>query len=751
MAGMFMFYSCSVTGHLRKKAPTVGLSQPSSRKTTGADTVKLPKFITFTDKDGKEKVVTEAVRDSVTGEYMTTIELTGITVVAKSKNIPERNGNINIEFVVTVPDILIDKRWALTLTPELLKGDTIIKLNDLVLSGRKFRKQQIRDYQKYEKFLSTIIPDSAAFKDKFVDMSAFQNYMERKSVEKQRRWQKEVKRELSGIKIQKNEDKRRQLIDQRNKIVKVARTNRIKNGNAKYSDGSQERKNRIEERRLLFTPSDLSSMKNELKVENSPAGQKFKDKFGHTVDDVTEYILNLKINEPEIVADSLLDESNVRFKSLTLTKDMLVNKKNIHISFSSEDSTQIMEQFILKDKLLENEKRKMKKEEKYVELVRHPYNEDARIDSIVNAQGSFRYFYSQPVPADEHTKKMILTLSGKVEAIDNSTYTLPMKDTITYYVSSMVQFLDRSPRFRKKIIERRAEANMSAYINFPVGKDIVDESLGDNEKEINKIYDLIKKITWSSEFEIDSITMTAASSPEGGFYANEDLAKRRAKSLKNFFAMKLDDKEGVDTLLMARWIAEDWKKLTGYIVNDEHIENRDGLLAIIADVKSPDAREMQIRTKYKKDYEYIKNEIYPKLRVVDFKFNLHRAGMVKDTIHTTEPDLEYASAIKMLDDRKYKQALNILIDYDDYNTAICYMSLGYDEKAYKILEKESETSDTKYLMAILAARLGREEQAVQYYLRSVELDDMKAYRGLLDPEINKLIKAYNLDNVDSLN
>lgn len=703
LAGIMVFYGCSLTGSLHKKNPSVGLSQPVSSKTTASDSVKLPKFITFVDKDGNEKIVTESIRDSVTGEYMTTVELSGITVVAKSKNVPERNGSIDVEFIVTVPEILIDNRWALTLTPELIKGDTVVQLNDLVLSGRKFRKQQLKDYQKYDDFLNTIIPDSAEFKENFVDVTGFRNYMDRKSIEKQRKQQREIKRTLSKIKFQKSEDRQKVLLDIRKNIVSAAKGRRQK-----------------------------------------------MDGIGTTVEDVTEYFLHLNIDNPEETIERISKDEDRAFKGLTITKELVTDEDNSRISFSMQDSAQLMKPFILKDKWKENEKRKMEKEVKYREIVRHPYNENARIDSIVNAEGAFKYFYSQPVPADEHTRKMLLTLSGKVEAMDNSIYELPMRDTITYYVSSMVQFLDKSPRYRKKIIERRAEANMSAYINFLVGKDVVNEDLGDNKMEINKIHEMITKLTWSSEFEIDSITMIAASSPEGDFHANENLARRRALSLKNFFAMKLEDEAGVDTLLSARWIAEDWKKLAGYIVNDESIENKNDILEMIEKIKSPDAREMQIRQKFKKDYEYMKSEVYPKLRVVDFKFNLHRAGMVKDTIHTTELDTEYAEALKMLENRKYKMALSILMDYDDYNTAICYMSLGYDEKAYKILEREKETSDRDYLIAILAARLGKEENAVRYYLRSVELDEMKVYRGLLDPEINKLIKAYNL-NLDRVN
>ena len=48
-------------------------------------------------------------------------------------------------------------------------------------------------------------------------------------------------------------------------------------------------------------------------------------------------------------------------------------------------------------------------------------------------------------------------------------------------------------------------------------------------------------------------------------------------------------------------------------------------------------------------------------------------------------------------------------------------------------------------MAILFSRKRNYDKAVKHYLRSVELDDSKAWRGALDPEINKLIEMYNLN------
>ncbi len=87
----------------------------------------------------------------------------------------------------------------------------------------------------------------------------------------------------------------------------------------------------------------------------------------------------------------------------------------------------------------------------------------------------------------------------------------------------------------------------------------------------------------------------------------------------------------------------------------------------------------------------------------------------------------------------------IELTYSDYNTAIAYMSIGYDKPAYDILLNEQESANQEYLLAILCSRFGKEAEAVRRFLHACELDESKVYRGALDPEINRLITKYHLN------
>lgn len=98
-----LLVSC-VTDH---KLARVRISQPQMKEAVADTGFRLPRQITWTDDKGKEHIVTEATKDSVTGEYITQMELSEITIVAKSKQVAERNGKINLDFIVTVPGELI--------------------------------------------------------------------------------------------------------------------------------------------------------------------------------------------------------------------------------------------------------------------------------------------------------------------------------------------------------------------------------------------------------------------------------------------------------------------------------------------------------------------------------------------------------------------------------------------------------------------------------------------------------------------
>ena len=371
-------------------------------------------------------------------------------------------------------------------------------------------------------------------------------------------------------------------------------------------------------------------------------------------------------------------------------------------------------------------------------FVKFPYPEDARLDSLVEGRSTVTYYYSQEVKTDETSKKMLVTLQGQVLAVDDSAYRLPPSDTLSYVVSSMLSFVDTMPRYRIKVIDKFVTVEDRNYIQFFMGDTRVIDTLGDNRRQLDKITSLMRQIVEQEEFYVDTITLTATASPEGSYAANDRLSQGRAAALKRYLVRRYG--RSIDTMLTVRWVAEDWAELTTRIRTDREIVNRDAILELIASEKNPDRREQAIRQWFSKDYAYIRSMIYPQLRAVNFRYNLRRKGMVKDTIHTTELDTVYARGVELLQKRKYAKALYVLNDYNDRNTVVAHLSLDHNERAMELLATMPKDAVTEYLRAIACSRLGRKAEGREHFLEACRLDERMEYRGNLDPEIAELLK-----------
>ena len=106
--------------------------------------------------------------------------------------------------------------------------------------------------------------------------------------------------------------------------------------------------------------------------------------------------------------------------------------------------------------------------------------------------------------------------------------------------------------------------------------------------------------------------------------------------------------------------------------------------------------------------------------------------------------------VDLLRKRHYEDALKLLRPYEDRNTSLAYMSIGYDRAALRILRKEIERkpadAEMRYLLAVVAARLHDEETAVTSLLRAAEIEPRLRFRANLDPELSALVRSYKLFN-----
>lgn len=537
-AALGSLFGCSVAGRLQRQQMTASLSQLTRAERQERQQDYRPQVVKL-QRDSNTFFLAP-VDTLADGERVMALQIEQVTVVAKMRSIPERNGRVVLDFIVTLPKQLLGKSRSVVITPILHKPDESVALEDLVIRGGRFSLLQERDYWQYETYVERFRPD-------------------------------------------------------------------------------------------------------------------------------------------------------------TVGREAAFNR-----------------------------------------FVKFPYPEDVRLDSLVEGRSTVTYYYSQAVKTDETSKKMLVTLQGQVLAVDDSAYRLPPSDTLSYVVSSMLSFVDTIPRYRIKVVDKFVTVEDRNYIQFFVGDTRVVDTLGDNRRQLDKITGLMRQIVEQQEFWVDTITLTAASSPEGAYAFNDRLSQGRAAALKRYLVRRYG--RSIDTMLTVRWVAEDWQELTNRIRTDREVVSRDAILELIVAEKNPDRREQAIRQRFPKEYAYIRSVIYPQLRAVNFRYSLRRKGMVKDTIHTTELDTAYARGVQLLQKRKYAKALYILNDYNDRNTVVAHLSLDHNERAMELLATMPKDAVTEYLRAIACSRLGRKAEGREHFLEACRLDGRMEYRGNLDPEIAELLK-----------
>ena len=421
-----------------------------------------------------------------------------------------------------------------------------------------------------------------------------------------------------------------------------------------------------------------------------------------------------------------------------------------------------------------NEWRKANRQKMFARYVKVPLVTDGiRLDTVVRAEGgTFIYNYVQTIHTRPKLRKVDIVLSGDIWEQDRQIYTVPPCDPLTFYISSVSAFVDGTERYKTAVISRNVEANTACNIDFRTGRADIDERLGDNAREIAFIRENLRNLLLNETYELDSVTIAASASPEGSVASNNALTLRRSRSASEYFRRYIDFvrdsvrredgafitvgddlSEGTvrgsgrarrDIPFLSRPGGEDWAQLDALVAADSTLsEAQKAAYAELAAIADPDVREKRMRSE--RWYRHVLETHYPRLRTVRFTFSMHRKGMVKDTVHTTELDTVYMKGVQAIRDHDYEAALAFLAPYRDYNTAIAFLALDRNASAMEILAPMPRTASVNYMLAILYARRGDDQEAVQHYLDACRQDRSFLSRGNLDPEISTLIRRYSLN------
>ncbi len=583
--------------------------------------------------DGREMMIMRAVRNE-DGEMVATDVIEAAIVTARFRNVAERHGKVDLRFLVTVPKDMLDSRWQLRLTPEMNVLGEDIMLDPVLITGKDYRRAQLRGYQQYERFLRSIITDTT----RFIRQHELEVFLHRNI-------------------------------------------------------------------------PDLYNLKTDTTYVSDEA---FASIYGVTEREAVDHYTRM-------LAASY-------------------NRRKIE-----------------------------RKDRMFNRYVKVPIvTEGLRLDTVfVNAGGDFVYEYVQTVNTAPALRKVDVRLSGSIYEEDRDLYSIPAADPLTFYISSLSTLTLDEERYLTQVIGRRVTANSTYWIDFESGKSEINPALSENASEISRIKQHLADLLENKEFDLDSIIVTASCSPEGEYRVNETLSGRRSSSVSQYFDRyirhyrdSLTDAAGLFYSLdpsfaresgsvksipfISRNIPENWNMLKDLVRTDPGLgdaDREDFLLKM--EVRDPDARERGLSAA--PYYPHMRTVLYPRLRTVRFDFHLHRKGMVKDTVHTTVLDTVYMRGLQAIKDRDYRTAVTLLRPYDDYNAAVAFCCMDYNESALSILDRLDKTPAVNYLLAIVHSRKGEDQEAVQHYLDACGQDPSYVHRGNLDPEISSLIDRYNLN------
>ncbi len=598
-------------------APSLALADESvapdiDTRAAAADTMMVK------DSEGRDLIIMKAVRDE-NGEMVASDVILPSVVVAKFRNVAERHGKVDLRFDINVPAALIDGEWQLRLTPLMEMLGERFELDPVYITGARYRAAQLRGYERYERFVGSIITDTTLFVN-IADLEIF------------------LKRNLPE---------------------------------------------------LYAFRSDTSHVSDE----------QWRSAFGVTGAEAVEHY-----------TDHLRRRLNSRKAG--------------------------------------------RREEMFRRYVKSPIRtESLRLDTLIaSASGDLVYSYVQTISTRPGLRKVDVSLCGSVYKENKCIYTIPQTDRITYYISSLSTLADDHTRYISRIVERSVQENSSCYIEFESGKAEVLETMGHNASEMGRIKSNIREILGNKLYDLDSIVISAFASPEGSCRENGKLALRRANAASGFFrsyTMAVRDSlcecdSLAEIAFVARNGGENWRMLDWIMCNDSLICRQDSLdYQKMRSIADPDRREHAMHGL--SSYRYLRESVYPRLRVVRFDFHLHRRGMVKDTIHTTEVDSVYMQGLEAIRNRDYELALSRLAPYRDFNTAVAFAALDRNHSALAILDDLEANPKVNYMKAVLNSRLGDYRGAVKCYLAACSADRSMVFRGSLDPEIATLVKKYNLN------
>lgn len=647
--------------------------------------------------DGEKTYTSESDQLDTAAVY----RLTEVRVTAPQSYTPERDGKLMLQFYVNVPKEVLSTNWRLLLSPEMRYADTTVQMPEMQIKGADFYAFQQKGYADWDAFLASII-DAGDYDKYFLDWGGIEGDIKMR----QQYYLDEYNKEAE-------------------KFMKYYRYKKLLEDRYDFANTKAE----INKQRLYHKKVRSAQFKKATRgVSKSPT-----ERYNKTVAFWPHYHMNRELS---------VEYLPKRYRQAFLENRTLNDVRSKYVD--KLDSMEIVTNRYMVDQIVYNQRKDSLKNLKFREFVPYPYLEDLQLDTVVSEGSDLRYLYTFLYPFQPGMKSIDVSMTGKAEAIDMSTFDLRNTDTLNFRITSMDQLVDTNLIYKRTRIYRNLFANLTLNLKYKPNATDVDINFQDNKKQIDTLL-----ASWRSYrdrgLHIDSVTMTASSSLDGAYDFNMKLSEKRANSLKDYLIRTAPAEMDVERTFRAYHIGEDWRNMLRLVQQNPRLKYKEKIVDMLTSSRNPDGTEWELsHGSTKTDYKIIREDIYPKLRKVDLVYYLSYPGMVATDSVIVEYREDYARAIEMFNDRNYWGALDILSQYPDYNLALCLANLGFNARAYDLLVQLEQNANVEYLKAIVCYRLEEKNDAVRHLLKACELDRGKIYRAPRDPEVRALIQEYNL-------
>ena len=282
-----------------------------------------------------------------------------------------------------------------------------------------------------------------------------------------------------------------------------------------------------------------------------------------------------------------------------------------------------------------------------------------------------------------------------------------------------------------------------AIVHFPVNSAKLNNKYLENNEAVARIQGDIDEVASNPDFNLKKVYLNSASSPEGSYKHNAQLAEGRVKAIRDYMSAKLEIPE--ETFVLST-TPEDMDGLRAWIAESD-LKDKDELLAIMDSDKENDAKEADLR-KHGASWSKIIKDCMPKLRRTQYRVEYgvrdytdpkeimeqvynHPENLSLNEFYIAANECEVGSE-KFIEVNRIALSQYPEDPIANLNAANAEMQAGNLDKAGELLEKAGDSAEAEYARGVLFVARGQFGKATPHLQKAADAGIAQAEKLLDD-------------------